>query len=41
MAETPPHAPPYELPRIEHVLTLEDLAREVLYAGRVTIDGDG
>jgi hypothetical protein len=26
-------APPYEPPRIERVLTPEDLAREVLYAG--------
>ena len=35
MAEsTCPTAPlPYEPPRIEQVLTPEDLAREVLYAG--------
>jgi hypothetical protein len=33
MAETPPLAPPYEPPRIEHVLTPEALAREILYAG--------
>jgi hypothetical protein len=33
MAETPPLAPPYEPPRIEQVLTPEDLAREILYAG--------
>ena len=31
MAET--SAPPYEPPRIERVLTLDDLEREVLYAG--------
>jgi len=37
MAETPPVAPPYEPPRIERVLTPEDLEREVLYAG-VTAD---
>jgi hypothetical protein len=33
MTETPPLAPPYEPPRIERVLTPEDLAREVRYAG--------
>jgi hypothetical protein len=33
MAETPPIAPPYEPPRIEQVLTPEDLARQVQYAG--------
>ena len=33
MAETPEIAPPYEPPRIERVLTLADLEREVLYAG--------
>jgi hypothetical protein len=33
MAETPPIATPYESPRIERVLTPEDLEREVLYAG--------
>jgi hypothetical protein len=33
MAETPPIAPPYEPPRVERVLTSEDLAREVLFAG--------
>ena len=33
MAETPPVAPPYEPPRIERVLTAEDLAQEILYAG--------
>ena len=33
MAETPPIAPPYEPPRIERVLTPDDLAREVQYAG--------
>jgi hypothetical protein len=32
MAETPP----YEPPRIERVLTPEDLAREIQYAGEVT-----
>ena len=31
---TPPTAPrPYEPPRIEQVLTPDDLEREVLYAG--------
>jgi hypothetical protein len=33
MAETPPIAPLYEPPRVERVLTAEDLAQEVLYAG--------
>jgi hypothetical protein len=33
MAETPPIAPPYEPSRIEQVFTLDDLEREVLYAG--------
>ena len=33
MAETPEIAPLYEPPRIERVLTPEDLAREVQYAG--------
>ena len=33
MAETPLVTPPYEPPRIERVLTLADLEREVLYAG--------
>jgi hypothetical protein len=33
MAETPPIAQPYEPPRIERVLTAEDLQREILYAG--------
>jgi hypothetical protein len=33
MAETPEIAPPYEPPRIEQVLTPEDLEREVLFAG--------
>jgi hypothetical protein len=33
MAETPPLAQAYEPPRIERVLTPEDLAREVQYAG--------
>jgi hypothetical protein len=33
MAETPSITPPYEPPRIEQVLTPEDLEREVLYAG--------
>jgi hypothetical protein len=37
MAETPASAPPYEPPRIERVLTPEDLQREILYAG-VTAD---
>ena len=35
MAATPSIAPPYEPPRIERVLTPEDLAREVQYAGHV------
>jgi hypothetical protein len=33
MAETPAVAPPYEPPRIEQILTPEDLEREVQYAG--------
>lgn len=33
MTETPPIAPPYEPPRIERILTPEDLAHEVMYAG--------
>ena len=33
MAETPVITPSYEPPRIEQVLTSEDLEREVLYAG--------
>ena len=33
MAETPSIAPPYEPPRIERVLTPEDLACEIMYAG--------
>ena len=33
MTETRPAAPPYEPPRIERVLSPEDLEREVLYAG--------
>jgi len=33
MAETPTIAPAYEPPRIERVLTAEDLQREILYAG--------
>ena len=33
MAETPRSALPYEPPRIERVLTAEDLEREILYAG--------
>jgi len=33
MAETAPIAQPYEPPRIERILTPEDLAHEVMYAG--------
>ncbi len=33
MPETPHLAPSYEPPRIERVLTPEDLAREIQYAG--------
>ena len=33
MTETPPVAPPYEPPRIEWILSHEDLEREILYAG--------
>jgi hypothetical protein len=33
MAETPEIARPYEPPRIERVLTSEDLAQEIMYAG--------
>lgn len=36
MTETPRSALPYEPPRIERVLTAEDLEREVLYAGAVS-----
>jgi hypothetical protein len=38
MAETPEIAQPYEPPRIERVLTQEDLAHEVLYAGLISAD---
>jgi hypothetical protein len=41
MAETPSIAPPYEPPRIERVLTPEDLAREVQYAGDAVTNVDG
>jgi hypothetical protein len=34
MTETLPIGPLYEPPRIERVLTPEDLAREVQYAGQ-------
>lgn len=34
MAETPSIAPPYEPPRIEQILTPDDLEHEVLYAGQ-------
>ena len=33
MATRPEFGEPYERPRIERVLTPEDLSREVLYAG--------
>jgi hypothetical protein len=33
MTEPLPSAPPYEPPRIERVLTPEELEREILYAG--------
>jgi hypothetical protein len=33
MAETPETPPPYEPPHVERVLTPEDLAHEVMYAG--------
>jgi hypothetical protein len=33
---TPPIPPPYEPPRIEQVLTPEDLEREIRYAGADT-----
>jgi hypothetical protein len=33
MGETPEIARPYESPRIEQILTPEDLTREILYAG--------
>jgi hypothetical protein len=36
MAELPPLAQPYEPPRIERALTLEDLTCEILYAGPTT-----
>jgi hypothetical protein len=40
MEETPPIAPSYEPPRIERVMTPEDLAREVMYSGPglITVD---
>jgi hypothetical protein len=39
MAETPLSTPPpYEPPRIERVLSPEDLEREVLYAGGPLVD---
>ncbi len=40
MAETPSMAPLYEPPRIERVMTPEDLAREVMYSGPglITVD---
>jgi hypothetical protein len=43
MAETPPIIPPYEPPRIERVLTPDDLAREIRYAGDsvITVDEPG
>ena len=41
MAETLPLALPYEPPCIERVLTPEDLAREVLYAGDAVTNVDG
>lgn len=34
MPETPLVAPPYEPPRIERILSPEDLEREILYAGQ-------
>jgi hypothetical protein len=37
---TAPDPPLYERPRVERVLTLEDLEREVLYAGPVDGSGD-
>jgi hypothetical protein len=40
MTETPPIARPYEPPRIEQVLTPEDLEREVLYAGLLPASTD-
>lgn len=33
MPETPEVTAPYESPRIERVLTPEDLAHEIMYAG--------
>lgn len=43
MAEPLPLAPPYEPPRIERILTEEDLAHEVMYAGPglISTDVDG
>jgi hypothetical protein len=41
MTETPPLARPYEPPRIERVLTSEELTREILYAGVISADADG
>jgi hypothetical protein len=33
MAETAPKTQPYEPPRIERILTPEDLTHEIMYAG--------
>jgi hypothetical protein len=40
MTETPEATTPYEPPRIERVLTPEDLEREVLYAGADAVSAD-
>jgi hypothetical protein len=40
MAETPSIAPSYEPPRIERILTPDDLDREVQYAGVVVVTAD-
>lgn len=33
--------PEYEPPRIERVITADELARDVQYAGGVSVDNDG
>ena len=40
MTETPPSADSYEPPCIERILTPEELAREVQYAGDTAISFD-
>ena len=39
MPETPETTTPYEPPRIERVLTPQDLANEIMYAGPGVLSG--